>query len=164
MGSGKLNDWLQLVGLLGVLGGLMFVGMQLRQDREIASINSVEDASASMFYWAELVADHPQVWAKGLSGESLSAEESTAFLALARALELSYFAAWNRARRMESEELANRWVREAAFDIHTSPGLLEFWRKHQERMDRIGISGTIGEDWITAIDDQLIRFQSNSSD
>ena len=65
MGSGKLNDWLQLVGLLGVLGGLMFVGMQLRQDREIASINSVEDASASMFYWAELVADHPKSGPKG---------------------------------------------------------------------------------------------------
>ena len=36
MDPAKLNDWLQVVGLFGVMAGLAFVGMQLKQDREIA--------------------------------------------------------------------------------------------------------------------------------
>lgn len=32
----KLNDWLQLLGLAGVIGSLIFVGLQLRQTQEIA--------------------------------------------------------------------------------------------------------------------------------
>ena len=36
MDSAKLNDWLQVVGLFGVIGSLIFVGLQMKQDREIA--------------------------------------------------------------------------------------------------------------------------------
>jgi hypothetical protein len=36
MNSSKINDWLQVVGLFGVIGSLMFVGLQMKQDREIA--------------------------------------------------------------------------------------------------------------------------------
>ena len=36
MNSAKLNDWLQVIGLFGVIASLLFVGMQMKQDREIA--------------------------------------------------------------------------------------------------------------------------------
>lgn len=36
MDSSKLNDWLQVVGLFGVIASLVFVGLQMMQDREIA--------------------------------------------------------------------------------------------------------------------------------
>lgn len=36
MNTGKLNDWLQVVGMAGVIGSLIFVGLQLRQTQEIA--------------------------------------------------------------------------------------------------------------------------------
>lgn len=36
MDSAKLHDWLQVVGLFGVIGSLIFVGLQMKQDREIA--------------------------------------------------------------------------------------------------------------------------------
>ena len=36
MNSAKLNEWLQVVGLFGVIASLVFVGLQMRQDREIA--------------------------------------------------------------------------------------------------------------------------------
>ena len=124
--TSRLNDWLQLLGFIGVIGGLVFVGLQLQQDREIASVASTEDARASMLTWAELVAENPAVWAKGLSGEELSEEQWVAFNALARALDMHYFASWNKAKRMDSETLANRFVREAAYDYYISPGLTRF--------------------------------------
>ncbi len=36
MKTRKLEDWLQTIGLFGVVGSLIFVGLQLKQDREIA--------------------------------------------------------------------------------------------------------------------------------
>ena len=36
MDSAKLNDWLQVIGLFGVVASLIFVGLQMKQDREIA--------------------------------------------------------------------------------------------------------------------------------
>ena len=36
MKTEKLNDWLQLVGMAGVIASLIFVGLQLRQTQEIA--------------------------------------------------------------------------------------------------------------------------------
>ena len=36
MDSSKINDWLQVVGLFGVIGSLLFVGLQMKQDQEIA--------------------------------------------------------------------------------------------------------------------------------
>ena len=36
MESAKLNDWLQILGMIGVIASLIFVGLELRQSREIA--------------------------------------------------------------------------------------------------------------------------------
>lgn len=36
MDATKLHDWLQVVGLFGVIASLIFVGLQMKQDRDIA--------------------------------------------------------------------------------------------------------------------------------
>jgi hypothetical protein len=36
MDTGKLHEWLQVVGLFGVIASLIFVGLQMKQDRDIA--------------------------------------------------------------------------------------------------------------------------------
>jgi hypothetical protein len=36
MNASKLSDWLQIVGLFGVIGSLIFVGLQMQQDRQVA--------------------------------------------------------------------------------------------------------------------------------
>ena len=43
MDSAKLNDWLQVVGLFGVIASLLFVGLQMKQDREI-TLSSISQA------------------------------------------------------------------------------------------------------------------------
>ena len=39
MDSGKLQDWMQIVGLFSLVGSLIFVGLQLKQSHEIALAN-----------------------------------------------------------------------------------------------------------------------------
>ena len=36
MKTRRLEDWLQITGLFGIVGSLIFVGLQMKQDREIA--------------------------------------------------------------------------------------------------------------------------------
>ena len=36
MKSRRLEDWLQIAGMFGIVGSLIFVGLQMKQDREIA--------------------------------------------------------------------------------------------------------------------------------
>ena len=45
MDSAKLNDWLQVIGLFGVIGSLIFVGMQMKQDHDIAVANAYQARS-----------------------------------------------------------------------------------------------------------------------
>jgi hypothetical protein len=45
--SQKLNDWLQIVGLFGVIGSLIFVGLQLRQTQAIALSETYQSRTAT---------------------------------------------------------------------------------------------------------------------
>jgi hypothetical protein len=36
MDSSRLNDWLQVIGLFGVMASLVFVGLQMKQTQDIA--------------------------------------------------------------------------------------------------------------------------------
>ena len=47
MNSQKLNDWLQIVGLFGVIGSLIFVGLQLRQTQAIALSDTYQNRTAT---------------------------------------------------------------------------------------------------------------------
>lgn len=46
MNSQKLNDWLQIVGLFGVIASLMFVGLQLKQTQDIAASETYQNRTA----------------------------------------------------------------------------------------------------------------------
>lgn len=159
MVSKELNDWLQVVGLFGVLGGLIFVGLQLRQERQIALIQAVESATESRNAWAETLGSNSDVWVRGLADQDLTDAELAQFNAMAAAHELSYFNNWNRNRTIGSTDSATRWVREAALDFHTYPGLMNWWNRHVERL-QITDPGT-SDGWVTAVDAEIARFKDS---
>ena len=124
---------------LGVVAGLVFVGFQLQQEREIAQADRILLNSAGYRNWAELVTDNSELWAKGLAGEPLSAEEALAFDALASAREGSMYAAWRSAVLTgQSGALADSLVREQAREFSSHPGLVKWWNEHTQRMRELG--------------------------
>ena len=42
MNKVELNDWLQILGMLGVIASLIFVGLQMRQSQQIALAGQVQ--------------------------------------------------------------------------------------------------------------------------
>lgn len=163
MVSKELNDWLQVVGLFGVLGGLIFVGIQLKQDRDIALVEGVTESSFARLSWADLVVQHAGIWTKRLSGESLSASETIQFEELARAMELQHFNNWYRIRQIGNDVASMRFVREFGLDVHTSPGLQTYWEQHQERMREVGLDGLLGDEWVTEVNQELLRLEKASA-
>jgi hypothetical protein len=56
--SAKLNDWLQVIGLFGVIASLIFVGLQMKQAQEIAMSAAYQArADASSALWSENAAN-----------------------------------------------------------------------------------------------------------
>jgi len=157
--SKELNDWLQVIGLFGVLGGLIFVGLQLQLDRRVALSEMVGDAAIDRKYWAELVTQNAEVWLKGSSGEPLAPVEMEKFEVLAAALELQYFTSYNRAVQFGGLP-PQRWINAAALEFHESPGLLAFWRRLQDRFDRIGDEP---DAWAEGIDAELRRLEEQDA-
>ena len=73
MNSAKLNDWLQVFGLFALVASLIFVGLQMRQDREIA-LSAIYQARAQMTIDINLASTNPvdfvSATAKIYAGES----------------------------------------------------------------------------------------------
>jgi len=78
--SAKLNDWLQVIGLFGVVASLIFVGLQMKQDREIALSNAYQArADTATQLWSDMASNPALVEAtiksEDLGYDSLSREE-----------------------------------------------------------------------------------------
>ncbi len=159
MDSAKVNDWLQIVGMFGLLGGLIFVGLQLRLDRQDAVTQAAYSSTEVRIHWAELVNDNADVWVKGSAGEPLSATETARFNALAHAHELYHYQAWRRAGQI-SRQPPELWVLMAAAEFHRHPGLLQWWRTRQSHTEAIRQRlGRPPSAWVTAVEEELGRLE-----
>ena len=83
MNATKLNDWLQVIGLFGVIGSLMFVGLQLKQEQEIAMSAAYQARSQQISDIATAWADNPAARGAIIKLESGRAQEVTPDEALA---------------------------------------------------------------------------------
>ena len=43
----SFDTWVQLLGMLGVLGGLVFVGLEMQQTQKIALVSQIQERSYS---------------------------------------------------------------------------------------------------------------------
>lgn len=158
----KLNDWLQVLGLFGVLGGLVFVGLQLRLDRQVALVESANTATSNYQSWAELINNNADVWVKGLAGDRLTAEEWARFDTLAAAREMSYFNDWSRSQQGVSGQSPERFAFELAREIHANPGFLRWWQEDRRRMaevqERFGLPNS---SWGAAVTEEIRRRADN---
>ena len=80
MNSEKINDWLQVVGLFGVVASLLFVGLQMKQDQEIAMSDAAQARAELTVHYLLEVAGNPytiSAIAKRMSdgSEPLTSEE-----------------------------------------------------------------------------------------
>jgi hypothetical protein len=100
VGSAKLRDWMELIGILAVVASLVFVGLQIRQDQEIAIVEAVSHRFDNAEALANLVQENSAIWIKGLDGDELSKEEFAIFSAIAKVVEEHYRQTYIRFQRI----------------------------------------------------------------
>jgi len=137
-------DWkgtAELIGLAAIVASLIFVGLQMRQDQEIAQAQALVDASAVVTDLNQFIENNKEVWIKGLDGAELSLEDNLTFRALCRANYLRKIAHWERAKRLgvgNPDFIAQSF----AFEIHVYPGLRRYFdevtESFEEQMSAFG--------------------------
>jgi hypothetical protein len=153
----ELSQAIGILANVGVIAGLVFVGYQLRQDRAFAIVESVGESAADRKYWAELVADNPDVWLNGAKGEELSDADKAIFEWLEVAFDMQYFTAWSK-RSQLGNAAPDPVAIEAAMFYYRYPGLRAARRarieQREETYQRIGEPIQRGE-WDRALDTYL---------
>jgi len=59
MDSAKLNDWMQVIGIFAVVASLIFVGLQMRQDQEIALSVATQARTDTTIQFLATIASNP---------------------------------------------------------------------------------------------------------
>ena len=144
MDSSKLNDWLQILGMFGIIASLVFVGMQVKQTDVIASVEGQDNAVQRHFDMLSLMTEHADVWQRGCAGEDLGAVERAQFAKIFIIYTNNNFAGWRRLevsgyRQSKSEYNINGY----AANLHRYPGMAIAFRSSKE-WDKLGFGDNLG--------------------
>ncbi len=122
----KGRDWKdigELVGLTAIVGSLIFVGLQMRQDQDIAITQIWAMADQSTIELSALVSENRDLWINGLKGEELSETDQVAFRSIALAVPRRHEFIWQRIQRLSYGGEPKRRVERFAFALYQYPGL-----------------------------------------
>ena len=126
MDSTKLNDWMQVVGIFALVASLVFVGLQMKQEQEIAIADTYASPTESAGTLADLIGQYPNAWTGGLDGDELSPEDNLRFQAMVKAVETHFFNMSVRFARLgidDPEMIAQSY----AYAVYSHPGLKELY-------------------------------------
>lgn len=167
MDSNKLNDWLQIVGLFGVIASLIFVGIQVRQTQVIAEGESAMLAIDTTLAARQMLIDNIEIWTRGCAGEELSASEQAMYAQLHRAFSESFFFGWLAARHNILDYNANDFVYKYAANVHRYPGFARqniAWQEWaREGMNRSLESGRVFVDAVMTRLEELREIEPEPS-
>lgn len=124
------KDVAELIGVAAIVASLVFVGLQLRQEQEIAITETFGDMSQSMVDLALEIGNHMDTWQRGLDGEELTSSEQGRFDALATsAIQLNQriYIRWVRLGPIDPDVAASSF----AYALYIFPGL----RRHYEAVN-----------------------------
>ncbi len=147
----KTRDWkdgAELIGIAAIVASLIFVGMQLRQDQNIAITETRSAITESSGTIATLIQADRETWKRGLDGEELSAGDQIAFLAMTRAVENHFFNLHIRYRRFGNRDPVST-ERRYAFALYMHPGLRQAYFQNIEF--RKAVAAAFGQSWGSGI-------------
>jgi len=122
----------EFVGVAAIVASLIFVGLQVRQDREIAVSQNMLSVVEGKKHWVELMTANSSIWVKANSEMALTPEEREIYGSMAHALEVQHFVDWFRARQVPGANPNDTFAYQFALELDRNPGLLNHW---QQKLD-----------------------------
>jgi hypothetical protein len=131
------KDTAELIGIVAIVASLIFVGLQLMQDRRLTQAQIVGDQDDTQIEWARIQSENHELWVKGLDGEELDKLSMARFEPLAGAYFSKRSLLFQRLSNIggiEPESIAA----ETAHIILSHPGLKPEWSKRVSWWERQG--------------------------
>jgi hypothetical protein len=163
MDSDRINRWLTLGANIGVLIGIVFLAVEIRQNRESldqANKLSLIDARATEVEqyneFRSLLAQDKElsdIWVRGQNGETLDAAEAERFGFLCSSNLWLSVTTWERSIELGRLATAEGTVNLRAQRIATRPGLRQCWESNKEIVRGYGLA-----DYVSAVDAAIESF------
>jgi hypothetical protein len=128
------KDLAELIGIAAIVASLLFVGMQMRLDREIAEAQAYMDSSNGLIELSQLTSENQDIWINGLDGADLTLAERSKFEQIVRAWYVRKVAQWQRANRLNAGNPQDI-VEAFAYELYMHSGLREHFRRYVEGLD-----------------------------
>ena len=126
-----LRDAVELVGIAAIVSSLVFVGFQIRQEQEIAIVDTYGELSQTNIDLTFEIGEQMEIWIKGLNGDQLTEEEHGVFTVQAAAVTEYYqrmFIRWTRLGPVDPRVAASKF----AFALYIFPGLRQEFEASEE--------------------------------
>lgn len=163
MNLDNLNKWLSLVANIGVIGGIIFLAVEIGQNRESldqANKLSLIDARTTEVEqyneFRSLLAQDKElsdIWVRGQNGETLDAAEAERFGYLCSSNLWLSVTTWERSIELGRLATAEGTVNLRAQRIATRPGLRQCWESNKEIVRGYGFA-----EYVSAIDAAIESF------
>lgn len=144
---------MQVIGIFAVVSSLIFVGLQMRQEQEIAIVDTYGSVAEADINLSVLIGENMSVWRKGLDGEELTEDERAKFTGLIAAVASQYqrnFIRWSRLGPGNPDNVAS----EFAYALYIFPGMRDAFeanRTFQKSRDEARGFGNALVPWESAI-------------
>ena len=162
----KMKNWresAELIGMLGIIASLVFLGFQIRQTQAIATSEMNASALSNTLEESNAIIENVEIWIKGNAGEDLSAIEEVIFERLVLNFNDRYYFAVQQALALGLEEGAALDIATYAGFLFENPGALRVWRaKENSNMKYRSLADPnerITQDWVKAVEEMLIRIR-----
>lgn len=130
------KDAAELVGIFAIVVSLIFVGVQLQQDRNIALTGMSSNAVGNSAEIAALLQDNGDLWRRGLDGDELSEAERVEFHAIVASVEWHLTSEFLTARAFGGRD-ADGFIRDYAFALYVHPGLRRYFGNNIEHIESV---------------------------
>ena len=125
MAKTSWKDNAELLGIAAIVASLIFVGIQMRQDRDIALAESLVAAETSFTAINALISDHVVIWLKGRKDEELSEAETLIMSRLVSTLHRR--ARYTAAMRRSLGTPGDAALRDLAIELYENPVARRIW-------------------------------------
>ena len=146
---------MEAIGFLALIASLLFVGLQLRQDRTIARAQDAADFNDTMIEYSRFINANREIWVNGLEGAELSTLDQVTFEAVAFAFWQKFNGLYQRNGFLD-QGFESGVARQVASELYIYPGLRHYFLsrcEHRESMDqRISFCDDIRE-YLNLIED-----------
>ena len=128
----------ELVGIAAIVGSLLFVGLQMKQDRDLARVETLTDQDDTQIEWARLLNENYEFWVRAMDGEELDKTETGRFDTLAGAYFSKRSYLFQRMTLSDGGISPNGVALETANTIESYPGLRDAWNRRISWWQRNG--------------------------